>query len=67
MTLSLNVRDASSNLWIDMFGELAEKFLGIKGEDYEQLIKNGNTLEDNEGLISIDERIGYHFLICRQS
>ena len=40
--------------------DVCEKFLGIKGEDYEQLIKNGNTLEDNEGLISIDERIGYH-------
>ena len=60
MTLSLNVRDASSNLWIDMFGELAEKFLGIKGEDYEKLVNNGNNFEENEGLTAINERIVYH-------
>ena len=60
LTISVKVRDSSAQFWIDLFGDLAEKFLGIKGEDYEQLIKNGNTLEDNEGLISIDERIGYH-------
>ena len=59
MTLSLNVRDASSNLWIDMFGELAEKFLGIKGEDYEKLVNNGNNFEENEGLTAINERIVY--------
>ena len=60
MTLSVNVRDATSFFWIDMFGELAEKFLGIKGEDYENLIKNGGTVEENEGLIPINDRIEYH-------
>ena len=59
-TLSLDVRDATSHFWIDMFGELAEKFLGIKGEDYENLIRNGTTVEENEGLIPINERVEYH-------
>ena len=59
-TISLNVRDATSFLWIDMFGDLAEKFLGIKGEDYENLIRRGNTVEENEGLIPINDRIEYH-------
>ena len=43
-----------------MFGYLAEKFLGIKGEDYENLIRRGNTVEENEGLIPINDRIEYH-------
>lgn len=34
LTISLNVRDPSSNLWIDLFGNVAESFLGIKGEEY---------------------------------
>ena len=59
-TLSVNVRDATSFFWIDLFGDVAEKFLGIKGEEYENLLKNGNTVEENEGLIPINERIEYH-------
>jgi hypothetical protein len=31
-TLSVNVRDASSFFWVDLFGDVAEKFLGVKGE-----------------------------------
>jgi hypothetical protein len=57
-TLSVNVRDATSFFWIDFFGDIAEKFLGIKGEDYENLLKNG--IEDNEELNAINERIEYH-------
>lgn len=60
LTVSANVRDATSSLWIDFFGELAEKFLGIKGEEYESLIKNGNSLEENEGLIPINDKVQYH-------
>ena len=59
-TLTVNVRDATSFLWIDIFGDIAEKFLGIKGEDYEALLKNGTTMEENEGLIPINERVEYH-------
>ena len=59
-TFSVNVRDASSNFWVDFFGELGEKFLGIKGEDYENLLKKGTTVEENEELIPINERIEYH-------
>ena len=32
--------------------------MGIKGEDYENLLKNG--IEDNEELNAINERIEYH-------
>ena len=60
LLLSINVRDASSSFWVDLFGDVAEKFLGIKGEDYENLLKNGTTVEENEGLIAINERIEYH-------
>ena len=59
-TLSVNVRDASSFFWVDLFGDVAEKFLGVKGEEYEELLKNGNTVEENEGLIPINERVEYH-------
>ena len=59
-TLSVNVRDATSYFWVDLFGDTAEKFLGIKGEDYEALLKNGTTVEENEGLIPINERVEYH-------
>ena len=60
LTISVNVRDASSFLWIDFFGETAEKFLGINGEQYENLLKNWTTPEENKGLIPINERIEYH-------
>ncbi len=60
LMFSVNVRDASSFFWVDLFGDVAEKFMGIKGEDYENLLKNGTTVEENEGLIPINERIEYH-------
>ena len=59
-TFSVNVRDASLYFWVDFFGDIGEKFLGIKGEEYENLIKNGTTTEDNPELIPINERIEYH-------
>lgn len=60
LMFSINVRDPSSFFWVDLFGDVAEKFLGMKGEDYENLLKNGTTVEENEGLIPINERIEYH-------
>ena len=57
---SILIRDASSFFWVDLFGEVAEKFLGIKAEDYEILLKNGTTPEENQELIPINERIEYH-------
>ena len=60
MTISVNIRDATSTLYVDLFGELAERFMGIKAEEYEKLIKNGTTVEENEGLLPINERIEYH-------
>ena len=60
LMLSVNIRDASSFFWVDLFGDVAEKFLGIKGEEYENILKNGTTTEENEGLIPINDRIEYH-------
>ena len=60
LMLSINIRDASSFFWVDLFGDVAEKFLGIKGEEYENILKNGTTTEENEGLIPINDRIEYH-------
>ena len=60
LVFAVNIRDASSFLWIDFFGDLAEKFLGMKGEEYEELLKKGTTPEENEGLIAINDRIEYH-------
>ena len=60
LTISVGVRDASSSIWIDFFGDIAEKFLGMKGEEYEKLFNKGNSVEDNEDLTQITERIEYH-------
>jgi ssDNA-binding replication factor A large subunit len=60
LTFSVNIRDASSFFWVDLFGDVAEKFLGIKGEEYENILKNGTTVEENEELININEKIEYH-------
>ena len=60
LMFSVNVRDASSFFWVDLFGDIAEKFIGLKGEEYENIIKNGTTTEENEELIPINERIEYH-------
>ena len=60
MMLSISVRDATSAMYIDLFGDIAERFFGIKGDDYENLLKNGGSNEDNEGLAAINERIEYH-------
>lgn len=59
LSFSLNVRDASGLLWIDLFGDIGEKFLGMKGEEYENLIKSEINAEDNEGLKAINEKIEY--------
>ena len=62
LMFSVSVRDASSYFWVDFFGEVGEKFLGMKGEEYEKLIKDGSegSLEENEGLAQINDKIEYH-------
>lgn len=57
MTLSVKMRDATGDLWGDMFGETAEKFLGMTADVYENVVNNGN--EGNIGLISLDNNILY--------
>ena len=60
LMFSISVRDPSSFFWVDLFGEVAEKFIGLSGEEYENIIKNGTTTEENEELIPINERIEHH-------
>ena len=41
MHYSVKVMDCSSTFWILFFGNLAESFLGIKGEEYKNIIDKG--------------------------
>lgn len=42
MTLSLRVKDTTSEHWIDLFGCVAEKFLGLSADEYRELIISNN-------------------------
>ena len=52
----IKIVDCSNYLWINLFGEIAENFLGIKPEEYQILIKNNNKHK----LDKINKRILYH-------
>ena len=41
-TLSLRVKDASTEYWIDIFGKTAENIMKCSAEEYKDYIKNGN-------------------------
>ena len=56
----INVRDSTSFLNIDLFGDVAEKFFGIEADEYEKIIENEKNLENNEKIKEINERIEYH-------
>jgi hypothetical protein len=45
---SVKVIDSTSSIWILMFGEIAENFLGIKAEEYKNIIDKGIYSENNE-------------------
>ena len=53
---SVNVVDCTSSLWLLFFGELAENFLGIKGEEYKNIIEKGIS-KDNEELTLLNNKI----------
>ena len=39
LNLSIFVQDATSSFLIDIFGDSADKFIGITGKDYENILK----------------------------
>ena len=45
---SVKVIDSTSSIWILMFGEIAESFLGIKAEEYKNIIDKGICSQNNE-------------------
>ena len=53
---SINVVDCSSSFWLLLFGDIAEKFLGIKGEEYKNILDKGISNE-NKQLNYLDNKI----------
>ena len=56
LKFDIEITDCSGNLWIELYGEIAEHFIGISADEYEKLIKNN----DKTGLNNINKRIIYH-------
>lgn len=53
---SVKVIDSTSSLWILMFGEIAENFLGIKSEEYKNIIDKG-IYSENEELKLLNQKV----------
>ena len=45
---SLKIVDSTSSIWILMFGEIGESFLGIKAEEYKNIIDKGINNQNSE-------------------
>ena len=56
LKFDIEITDCSGNLWIELYGEIAEHFIGISADEYEKLIKNN----DKKDLNKINKRIIYH-------
>ena len=56
MHLSILVVDCSSSLWLLLFGDIAESFFGVKGEEYKNIIEKGITNQNIE-LNLLNEKI----------
>jgi replication factor A1 len=54
-TLSLRVKDASTEFWIDIFGKTGESIMKCTAEEYKDYIKN----EDNEKLKELTQGIEF--------
>ena len=52
----IKIGDCTNYMWVQLFGETAENFLGISPEDYQSLIKYNNKHKLNK----INKRILYH-------
>ena len=57
LTISFKIRDATKEMYIDMFGDVAEKFLGMTEDIYRGIINNGT--DNNIELIASNEKIFY--------
>ena len=62
MTLSIRIRDASTEHWVDLYGSVAETFLGLSAEEYRELIVNNNRIQLNEISKKIEFQL-FYFLI----
>ena len=45
---SISVADSSGSLWLLFFGNMAETFLGIKGEEYKNILEKGISYKNKE-------------------
>ena len=45
---SINVVDCSGSLWLLLFGQIAESFLGVKGDEYKKIIEKGISYKNTE-------------------
>jgi hypothetical protein len=47
-TLSIRVKDSSSEFWIDLLGNVADKFMNMTAEQYKELLftRNENKLRE---------------------
>ena len=45
---SIYVVDSSASLWLLFFGDLAESFLGVKGDEYKTIIEKGISYKNKE-------------------
>ena len=45
---SIYVVDSSASLWLLFFGDLAESFLGVKGDEYKTIIEKGMSYKNKE-------------------
>jgi len=53
---SVKIIDSTSSIWILIFGEIAENFLGIKAEEYKNIIDKG-ICSQNEELNLLDQKV----------
>lgn len=53
---SISVIDCSSSFWLLLFGNIAENFLGIKGEEYKNILDKGIS-NDNKELKLLDNKV----------
>ena len=54
-TLSFRVRDITGECWVEMYGDVASKFLGINVDNYKDIIVNNDLSKINE----INEKIDF--------
>jgi replication factor A1 len=61
-TLSIRVKDCSSEHWIDIFGNVAEKLLKITAEDYKDLLQERDQFKLQEITSAIEFKTFYFYV-----